>query len=174
MRRKEWIMAFIFMFSIHVWGQTGNQYVKVKKENIRKAPNGEKLGEVFGGMKVNVLERQSSWVKVQLTGWIWAESLTSDSTLVEGFKIRASHILLRNQQEATELLQRLIGGEEFEALARQYSIDQASGARGGDLGDFGRGDLRPEFEDAAFRLKVGALSGVVQSDLGYHIIKRTK
>ena len=65
-------------------------------------------------------------------------------------------------------------GEDFEALARQFSIDRASGARGGDLGEFGRGDLRPEFEEAAFKLKVGALSAVVQSNVGYHIIKRTR
>jgi parvulin-like peptidyl-prolyl isomerase len=171
----KWMVCLIaFLFSVDVSAQKESLYIKVNQENLRAAPNGSKIGEVMAGTKVNVLERQSKWVKVAFTGWIWAESLTSDSTQIAGFKIRASHILLKTQEEAAEILQRLKNGESFEALARQYSIDKASGARGGDLGEFGRGDLRPEFEEAAFKLKVGALSGVVQSPVGYHIIKRTK
>ena len=168
------LIVFIFIFSVDVSAQKESLYIKVNKENLRDAPGGSKIGELMAGTKVDVLERQSKWVKVTFTGWIWAESLTSDSTQIAGFKIRASHILLKTQDEAAEILQRLKSGEDFEALARQFSIDRASGARGGDLGEFGRGDLRPEFEEAAFKLKVGALSAVVQSNVGYHIIKRTR
>ena len=168
------LIIFFFVFNVDVSAQQESLYIKVSKENIRSAPGGSKVGELMAGTKVNVLERQSKWIKVTYTGWIWAESLTSDSTQIAGFKIRASHILLKTQGEATEVLQRLKSGEAFEALAGQYSIDTASGARGGDLGEFGRGDLRPEFEEAAFKLKVGALSGIVQSPVGYHIIKRTR
>lgn len=100
--------------------------------------------------------------------------MTSDPTEVRGFAVRASHILVKTEEEATNIIQQIINGTDFEELAQQHSIDRASGSKGGDLGVFGRGDLRPEFEEAVFRLKVGAISGVVNTDLGYHIIKRTK
>jgi len=100
--------------------------------------------------------------------------LTSDPTEVHGFAVRASHILVKTEEEAGNIIQQIINGTDFEELAQQHSIDRASGSKGGDLGVFGRGDLRPEFEEAVFRLKVGAISGVVKTDLGYHIIKRTK
>ncbi|HEU0186925.1 MAG TPA: SurA N-terminal domain-containing protein [Gallionellaceae bacterium] len=61
----------------------------------------------------------------------------------------------------------------FAELARKYSQDAGSAANGGDLGFFGRGLMGPAFDDAAFKLMVGEISGVVQSDSGFHIIKLT-
>jgi len=60
---------------------------------------------------------------------------------------------------------------KFEELAKQYSQDPGSAAKGGDLGLFGRGMMVKPFEDAAFQLKIGEISGLVQSDFGFHIIK---
>jgi hypothetical protein len=155
------------------FAQEENLYVRVSKENLRAEPNGKKLGELMSGTKLQVIEKQENWVKVQLTGWIWQPSLTADPTTVVNFQVRASHILVETQEEAQQLLTQLMQGADFAELARQHSRDRASGENGGDLGMFGRGDLRPEFEDAVFRLKVGSMSGVVKTDLGYHIIKRT-
>jgi parvulin-like peptidyl-prolyl isomerase len=87
-------------------------------------------------------------------------------------KIRCSHILVEKMSTAEQLLQRLAKGESFEALAAQYSID-GSRKRGGDLGYFGRGTMVREFENAAFALKKGEISGLVKTQFGYHIIKRT-
>lgn len=174
MKKKVWWIIVTLLFCINAFGQTGQTYVKIEKENVRAEPKGKKIGELTGGTKVNVLEKQSNWTKIQFTGWIWSESLTSDSTEVHGFTVRASHILVKTESEASDLLARLNRGEKFEELASQYSIDRASGARGGDLGEFGRGDLRPEFENSVFHLKIGELSGIVKTELGYHIIKRTK
>ena len=174
MKKKVGWVIVILLLSINAFSQTGKMHVKIEKENVRAEPKGKKLGELLGGAKVSVLEKQSNWTKIQFTGWIWSESLTSDSTEVHGFTVRASHILVNTEKEANDLLARLKRGENFEELARLYSIDKASGSRGGDLGEFGRGDFRPEFENSVFRLKIGELSGIVKTELGYHIIKRIK
>ncbi len=60
---------------------------------------------------------------------------------------------------------------KFAALAKQYSQDPGSASKGGELGMFGRGAMVKPFEDSVFSLKVGEVSGLVQSDFGYHIIK---
>jgi parvulin-like peptidyl-prolyl isomerase len=101
--------------------------------------------------------------------------------------VRASHILLmyagserssatrsreQAQQQIQEIKTQLDGGADFSALAQQHS-DCPSGKRGGDLGNFGRGQMVPEFETTAFALPVGGTSGVVETPFGYHVIKRT-
>ena len=89
-----------------------------------------------------------------------------------GDQIRASHILLKTEKEAQDVLSQLKAGGSFEELARKYSVDPA-GAKGGDLGWFGKGSMIPEFEKAAFALKEGETSGIVKTKFGYHIIKLT-
>ena len=65
------------------------------------------------------------------------------------------------------------GEKTFEELASQFS-DCSSAKQGGDLGPFGRGQMQKPFEDAAFGLKVGEISGPIWTDSGVHIIYRTK
>jgi len=84
--------------------------------------------------------------------------------------VRASHILVKSEDEGNEVLKRLENGEEFEELAIELSADKGSGARGGDLGYFRKGDMIAEFEEAAFALNIGELSGLVKTEVGYHII----
>jgi len=76
------------------------------------------------------------------------------------------------ERKAKEAAARVRGGADFAALAKELSDDTASAARGGDLGYFGRGQLDPEFEAAAFALKEGAVSGPVRTVYGYHVLKR--
>jgi len=75
----------------------------------------------------------------------------------------------RNAEEAAA---RIRGGADFAKLAEELSDDEASAARGGDLGYFGRGRMDPDFEAAAFDLKEGEVSGAVKSIYGYHVVKR--
>jgi peptidyl-prolyl cis-trans isomerase C len=73
--------------------------------------------------------------------------------------------------KADDLRKQIVGGASFDELAKKESDDVGSGARGGDLGSFSRGQMVPEFEQAAFNAKVGDVTPVVKTQFGYHIIK---
>ncbi|MBI5378577.1 MAG: peptidylprolyl isomerase [Nitrospirae bacterium] len=88
-------------------------------------------------------------------------------------KVRASHILVKTEEEARAVEQELKKGRSFAELAKKHSTDAASKKSGGDLGEFSRGQMIPEFERAAFTLKKGEMSGIVRSEYGYHLIKVT-
>ena len=88
-----------------------------------------------------------------------------------GTEIKASHILVKTEDEAKDIVSKLKKGSEFSSLAKKHSLDKASGAKGGDLGYFGRGKMVPEFERAALSLKPGELSDPVSTRFGYHIIR---
>ncbi len=111
-------------------------------------------------------------------------------------RVRCSHILLKHTQsrrpfdsyrnkkvtrskdEAMNEIQQILtyvqteGTKNFAQIAKEKS-ECSSAANGGDLGDFGRGEMQQAFENAAFALSVNGLSGIVDSDSGLHIILRT-
>ena len=87
-------------------------------------------------------------------------------------KINVSHILVQHDYEAQDVLRALQGGKTFEELARKFS-KCSSAEQGGELGSFGKGRLDPDFEDAAFALKVGQTTAKpIRTRFGYHIIRR--
>jgi peptidyl-prolyl cis-trans isomerase C len=100
-------------------------------------------------------------------------------------QIKASHILCKvdpkasaeeknkAKEKAASLLKEIKGGKDFAELAKTNS-DCPSGKQGGDLGLFGKGQMVPSFEAAAFALKPGEVSDVVETQFGYHIIKVTE
>jgi peptidyl-prolyl cis-trans isomerase C len=85
-------------------------------------------------------------------------------------EVRASHILVKTQDEAKKVAEELKGGGEFAELAKKYSQDRG-GAAGGDLGYFSRGQMVKEFEDAAFAMEKGKLSDPIETQFGWHILK---
>lgn len=96
-----------------------------------------------------------------------SEGVASD---VEQVHVR--HILVATASEAEDLLALLSGGAEFDQLVRIYSLDGSTRPGGGDLGWFARGTLTvPKLEEAAFALQPGQLGGVVQTELGYHVLE---
>ena len=100
-----------------------------------------------------------------------------------GGRIRARHILLQFPEGASDaqvdsvralaasLRSRISGGEDFGTLAREFSQDAGSAANGGDLGSFGKGEMVPPFEAAAFALGEGEVSEVVETAFGLHLIQ---
>jgi foldase protein PrsA len=86
-------------------------------------------------------------------------------------QVRASHILVKTEQEAKDIKQQLAQGASFEQLAKEKSIDPGSKDKGGDLGYFSAGKMVPEFDKVAFSLKPGEVSDIVKTQYGYHIIK---
>ncbi len=98
--------------------------------------------------------------------------------------VTARHILIATEpqddetareekrDQAEDLRQRLLAGDDFAALAAQFS-DCPSGANGGDLGEFTEGQMVPAFEEAAFSQPIGEIGPVVETRFGYHVIKVT-
>jgi parvulin-like peptidyl-prolyl isomerase len=86
----------------------------------------------------------------------------------------ARHILVETEEEANDILERLEEGEDFADIAAEESIDTGSGAQGGDLGEFGRGQMVPEFEEAVFTAEIGEVVGPVETQFGFHIIEVTE
>jgi peptidyl-prolyl cis-trans isomerase C len=88
-------------------------------------------------------------------------------------QIRASHILVKTEEEAKQVLEILEqGNKTFEQIAEERS-SCPSKKNGGDLGFFGKQQMVREFENAAFNLKVGEVSQPVKTQFGWHIIKLT-
>jgi peptidyl-prolyl cis-trans isomerase C len=164
------------------------------------APEGSSLEETLAENDIN-LEEWKEDLRAQLLTSKLVEEKTADvaePTAVEltsfyeeninSFtvpeNVTASHILIAFDENDTDetkatkkadieaILQQARAGVPFEQLASENS-DCPSSARGGNLGSFGRGQMVPEFEDAAFNMDVGSVSDVVETQFGYHIIKLT-
>ena len=86
-------------------------------------------------------------------------------------QVRARHILVANEATAEQVEAKLKAGGDFAALAKQYSTDTSTKDKGGELGFFGRGQMVPAFQAAAFALPVGAISQPVKSPFGWHVIQ---
>jgi len=88
-----------------------------------------------------------------------------------GLEVKASHILVKTEQEAQEIFKQLSEGADFAALAKEKSTDRGNKDKGGDLGYFTWGKMVSPFQDTAFATKVGAISHPVETRFGWHIIK---
>lgn len=84
--------------------------------------------------------------------------------------IRASHILVEDEKEAEKIFGEIEEGKSFEDAAKEYSTCPSK-ENGGDLGEFPRGSMVPEFEKAAFEMELDKVSKPVETQFGYHIIK---
>jgi parvulin-like peptidyl-prolyl isomerase len=92
--------------------------------------------------------------------------------------MRAAPTITRSKEEAkklaTEVMNKAKKGQDFAALAKQYSDEPGAKDRAGALGKFTKGQMVKPFADAAFAMKPGEISNVVETDFGFHVIKRTE
>lgn len=84
--------------------------------------------------------------------------------------VSAKHILVKDEAKCQKILEEIAAGKAFEVAAQEYSTCP-SGQKGGDLGEFGRGQMVREFEEAAFTAEIGQVVGPVATQFGYHLIK---
>ncbi|MBN1153299.1 peptidylprolyl isomerase [candidate division KSB1 bacterium] len=140
--------------------------------------------QVMNGIKIRKLLEQEVFDKDYAVTESEAKSYykKNPDEFTEAGKIRVRHILVKVPRTASATVaekakekintvyQKIQQGEDFAALAQRYSED-ASAQRGGDIGFFARGDLLAEFDNVAFSLRVGEVSEIVRTDLGFHIIK---
>lgn len=91
-------------------------------------------------------------------------------TFKSGEKVTASHILVPTVEQANDIIKEINGGISFADAAQKYSSCPSKSA-GGNLGEFGRGQMVPEFENAVFAMEIGQISEPVKTQFGYHIIK---
>lgn len=89
-------------------------------------------------------------------------------------ELNARHILVDDEKTAKEVIKKLEAGEDFAAVAKEYSQDTGSAEKGGELGWFSVGMMVPEFNDAAYALEVNKISEPVKSSHGYHVIQVTE
>ena len=122
----------------------------------------EAMNTEFGDFRQMLLDQL-------LSEAVYSAVTASISPIAE--QVHARHILLPTKERADEVLARLQAGEDFAFLAREYSEDISSRESGGDVGFFPRGVMPPEVEEIAFGLQVGEVSGIVQSQFGFHILQ---
>ena len=88
-------------------------------------------------------------------------------------KASARHILVATEAECVKLKTEIEGGKDFAQIARQFS-KCPSGKSGGELGEFFRGQMVPEFDQVVFEKEVGKVHGPVKTQFGYHLVEITK
>jgi peptidyl-prolyl cis-trans isomerase C len=85
-------------------------------------------------------------------------------------KARARHILVADEDACSQLKQQIVDGADFAELAKEHSTC-SSGKKGGDLGEFGPGQMVREFDDVVFNAEIGTVQGPVKTQFGYHLLE---
>ena len=139
--------------------------------------NEEEFIEVFNDMKKSMLQQYN--LRKMFNQIILSEDELKDFYEKNKYMykrpemVQASHILVDTEEKANEILEDITDGLSFEDAAKQYS-SCPSKQEGGSLGQFGKGQMVKEFEDAVFAMHVGQISPPVKTQFGYHLIKLTE
>lgn len=118
-------------------------------------------------LRISMLQEKAAMEDIEVT-----EEEIEEYYEQQKAEIRASHILVEDEETAKEVKQKLDEGADFAELAKEYSTDSTA-QNGGDLDWFGAGKMLPEFEEAAYSLDINEISEPVESMYGFHIIKVT-
>lgn len=150
-------------------------FLFAKKAEDDKLEETEEFKKVIENAKRDILA-QMAMRDVLKTAEVSEEEMKEyyDANKVQyekGATVSAKHILVAEEEKCNEILAVITSGEKvFEQAAQEFSTCP-SGQRGGDLGAFGKGQMVPEFEKAAFEAEIGQVVGPVKTQFGFHLIK---
>lgn len=157
------------LISLHLFAKKGEELKLEETEEFAKIIANAKrdilaqmaMREVLADITVTEEEMQANYE-------------ANEKAYAKGETVSAKHILVDSEEKCNEVLALITSGEKtFEDAAKEYS-SCPSGQRGGDLGEFGKGQMVKEFEDAAFAAEIGQVVGPVQTQFGCHLIKVEK
>ncbi len=167
---------------IDVTDQEVDQYIETMK---RQFTSEEEFEKALAGARVTIPllkeETRKNLMGVKLEEWAVDNLQIDDKETADYYEknkadldkdaVKVSHILVKTEEEAKEVIRELEEKKEFGSLAKKYSLDTFTKDKGGDLGWYSRGKLLKEVEEAAFSLSPGQISDPVKSEYGYHIIR---
>lgn len=166
-RFKEQVLEQLI--SLHLFAKKGEEMKLEETEEFAKVIANAKrdilaqmaMREVLADITVSDEEMQANYE-------------ANKKAYAKGETVSAKHILVDSEEKCNEILASINAGEKtFEDAAKEFS-SCPSGQRGGDLGEFGKGQMVKEFEDAAFAAEIGQVVGPVQTQFGCHLIKVEK
>lgn len=143
------------------------------KESLEAAlaSSGFDMDYLRGNIETNLMIKKILEPTIEITEAEISDYFTQNkASFDQQEQVSARHILVETVETANEVLDKLNSGEDFETLASEYSIDTSNKDSGGALGFFGRGQMVPAFEEAAFGAEIGKVVGPVETDYGYHLL----
>jgi parvulin-like peptidyl-prolyl isomerase len=159
-------------------GPIPDEQLKQVKRQLGQVLIGEQKAIAAGSHKQRKVDLQVKLEQARILAQTYAQEQLAEkmkATDKEVDDYLAAHPELdtskQNRPKAEEVLKRARAGEDFVKLAKEFSTEPGAKEKGGDLGWFGHGQMVPEFEQAAFAMKPGEISDIVETKFGYHIIK---